>query len=174
MTKQSKWEMVERFVTPDLPTESDGKTQYKLKVVTKQGAQVERDCTKEVYADFHRCRPDMETKCTFMLKSNEDGLVYDYAPITRPPENTLFKVELPDGSVIENFDKLVFERRVGEKEFNPTIVPSMVGMGTVEAIWDELMKAEKLLVDTKLMGRYRIFEIAQRAGKEVVTVDLGQ
>lgn len=172
--KKLTMERVDRFETPNLPEEDAGTVKYALQCVTPQGQRVQRSCTKKAYTEFLRFRPDMKTKCTFMLKYDGEGLVHDYNEVMRPPVNGLFKQEMEDGRVIGDFDKLVFERKAGEKDYDAVIIPEMVGINTVEALTAALKDVTNLEVDQELLGRYKVHEIAQRAGIESVTVDLKQ
>lgn len=161
------------FKIPDLPIESGGQISYKLKCVTREGKQAEYPCTEQAYKDFQKFRPDKKTKVFFYLKV-KDGLVFDYSEVMGPPPAGMFKQEMADGRIIESSERLIFERKVGDKEFDPVFTPAMVGVGTVSEILAALNSAKELEPQDQILGKYSIYEVAQRAGKEVVTVDLGR
>jgi hypothetical protein len=171
MTKQKSLR-VDRVIYPDLPTTENGVTTYNLKVIA-DGNTKTLPCTSQAYKDFFTYRPDGSKYATYTawLKLNDDGLVYDVTMVLNPADGS-FKQELPDGRVIAQSDKLIFERHAGEKEFEPFLIPTMVGVGTVEAIMGALRDSSKLEVSQILLDKYKIHQIAQRDGVEEVTVDL--
>jgi hypothetical protein len=169
-----KLEQIARFVVPNLPETENGELVYKLKCVTTEGKLVEKPCTKQAWADFQRFHPETKTKVFFYLKVNAEGLVCDYNEVLRPPPAGMFKQEMPDGRIIDSPDRLIFERKVGDKEFDPVFTPDMVQVGTVADILAALNAAPDSDVSDKLLGKYSIYEKTQRAGREVVIVDIGR
>ena len=169
-----KLEQIARFVIPDLPSEENGQTIYKLKCITKGGKQIEKLCTEQAYREFQKFRPDKKTKLFFYLKINDEGLVFDYSEVLGPPPAGMFKQEMPDGRVIESSDRLIFERKIGDKEFDPVFTPDMVGVQTVTDVLAALNNAKEIEAQDVLLDKFTVYEVAQRANKEVVTVDIGR
>lgn len=173
-SKQVKMERISRFSIPDLPIEDGENTSFKLKIVTMDGRQEERPCTQDAYKDFYKFRPDMQTQVTFMLKYNADGQVCDYSEVINAAPAGMFKQEMQDGRIIDSSERLIFDRKLGTKAYEPVFIPVMVGTATVEAIMDALRDGPEVEVSQLLLGKYEVHEITQRAGMESVVVDLNR
>lgn len=176
-----KMEQIKRFVVPNIPEngkpekgEDPNATVYKLKCVDMRDQLVEKPCTADAWKMFNRYHPENKTKVSFYLKINDTGLVFDYSEVLTPPPAGMFKQEFEDGRVIESSDRLIFERKIGTKDFDPVFTPDMVQVATVESILAALNAAEELVAGEKVGGRYDVYEITQRMGKEVVVIDIGR
>jgi len=169
-----KLEQIARFLVPNLPETENGQQIFKLKCVTMDGKQVEKLCTKLAYQQFQKFHPEKQTKVFFYLKIDDAGLVFDYSPVLRPPPASMFTQEMEDGRIIKSADRLIFERKIGDKEFDPVFTPDMVGVDTVASIMAALNASDELEDGQQIAGKFTIFEIAQRQGKQVVTVDIGR
>ena len=62
----------------------------------------------------------------------------------------------------------------GDKEFDPVFTPDMVGVQTVTDVLAALNNAKEIEAQDVLLDKFTVYEVAQRANKEVVTVDIGR